>query len=235
MKDLIVVLFGDWAGEFNLYSCLLRLALSLVLAMMAGSERATKLHAAGLKTFICVSLVAALGAFGDLFLMASGATFSFIVPAIVIGVAIISGNTLLYSSKNQLRELTTSIGLWAVALITVTVCFGLYTVGLVAFILFMLCITLLPKLEKKLKRESKYLELHIELKTKDGLQTFIATIRKIGLLVKGVEPNPAYINSGLSVYSVTLQMGGVMKGKSHKEIVEAISGLEIVNFAEEVY
>ena len=235
--DAIAKLLGEWSQNFNIYSCIFRLVLAVILAMIAGSERATKLHAAGLKTFICVAMVASLGALGDLYLTAVvGAGFGFIVPAVVIGIAIISGNTLLYSSKNKLRGLTTSVGLWVVGLIAVVIGFGLYTIGLIAFVIFMSAIMILPKVEKFIKKRSVYLELHIELKSREGLQVFIGTLRKVGLQVKDIEANPAFANSGLAVYSVTVKINDPsLKDKSHADIVAALSALENVNYVEEIY
>ena len=235
--DFIANVLGEWSQTFSVYSCLFRIALAVVIAMLAGSERATKLHSAGLKTFICVSLVASLGAVGDLYLTQEvGLSFGFIVPAVIIGIAIISGNTLLYSSKNQLRGLTTSVALWVVALLSIAIGFGLYTIGIVAFVIFMVVLMILPKVEKALKKRSKYLELHIELKSRDGLAIFISTIRKFGLKVKDIESNPAYANSGLAVYSVTVKITSKeLAAKTHADIVAALSALENVNYVEEIY
>ena len=94
----------------------------------------------------------------------------------------------------------------------------------------------LPKVEKALKKRSKYLELHIELKSRDGLPMFISTLRKFGLTVKDIEANPAYANSGLGVYSVTVKITSKdLAQKSHADIVAALSTLENVNYVEEIY
>ena len=66
--DIISKLLGAWSAEFNAWSCLLKIFLSTFLATLAGTERATKLHSAGIKTFICVSLAGTLCALGDSYL-----------------------------------------------------------------------------------------------------------------------------------------------------------------------
>ena len=50
MNDPIASLLGSWATELNLYSVLLRVAVSVVFAAMIGCERASKRHAAGQRT-----------------------------------------------------------------------------------------------------------------------------------------------------------------------------------------
>lgn len=56
MNDPIASLLGSWSTELNLYSVLLRVAVSVVFAAIIGCERASKRHAAGQRTFILVSL-----------------------------------------------------------------------------------------------------------------------------------------------------------------------------------
>ncbi len=46
MNDPIASLLGSWATELNLYSVLLRVAVSVIFAAMIGCERASKRHAA---------------------------------------------------------------------------------------------------------------------------------------------------------------------------------------------
>jgi putative Mg2+ transporter-C (MgtC) family protein len=52
-----------------------------------------------------------------------------------------------------------------------------------------------------------------------------------------VESNPAYIGSGLSVYTVSISIVSpeLKKYKTHHEIVEALSTLDYVYYIEEMY
>ncbi len=235
--DIIAKLLGEWSAEFNAWSCLLKIALATVLAMLAGTERATKLHSAGIKTFISVALAGVSGSLADVYLTEiKGLSVSLLSPAIIIGVAVISTNTILFSSKNQLRGLTTSVGLWCVGIIAMIIGYGMYFAGVVVFALFMLVIVFLPKFEKKIKEGSVYLEAHIELKSRESLQVFTNSLRSFGLKINDIEINPAYANSGLGVYSVTMKIvNPELKKKTHKEIIEAISAMETVGFVEEIF
>ena len=51
-NDPIVGLIGSWASDINLWSILLRIAASAVLSAMIGTERSSKRHSAGLRTFM---------------------------------------------------------------------------------------------------------------------------------------------------------------------------------------
>ena len=53
--------------------------------------------------------------------------------ATVIAIAIISSNSILYSSKNQIKGLTTSVGLWVCVAIGLAAGAGMYTVAVFGF------------------------------------------------------------------------------------------------------
>ena len=235
--DIIAGLLGEWSEGFNTYSCLLRIVLATLVAMAVGIERSTKFHSAGMKTFITVSLASTLGALGDVYLSeVKGVGIVFLCPAVIIGIAIIGTNTILFSSKNQLRGLTTSVGLWGVGIIAMMIGYGLYFVGILAFAIFMLVILFFPKLEKKIKSKSIYLEAHIEFKSRESLQVFTNSIRQFGLKINDIEINPAYANSGLAVYSISMKIANPeLRKKSHKEIMEMLSAMETVNYIEEIF
>ena len=113
---------------------------------------------------------------------------------------------------------------------------GFYTVSIIGFIAMMLCLSIFPRMERYFKNKSNHFEVHLELKNKDNLQNFVTTIRKLGLRIDDIEVNPAYINSGLSVYSIalTIQSNELKKYKTHTEIIEALKSIEYVHHIEEM-
>jgi len=235
--DPISRLLGDWAGQINVLSLLFRTLTAVVFAAIIGCERSSKRHAAGLRTFVVVALASTLAAILDIYLMESSkVSFSMISAAAVIGIAVISSNSILFSSRNKIKGLTTSFGLWACGIIGLTVGAGLYTVTLIFFIALLSCLSLFPPFEAYLKNRSNHFEFHLELKNKGDLREFVTTIRKLGLKIDDIESNPAYINSGLCVYSisVTISSSELKKYKKHSEIIEALSTLEYVNHIEEM-
>ena len=91
---------------------LFRIVVSLSLAAVSGCERSSKRHSAGMRTFMLVSVSATAAILTDLYL---ANTFAFGIPIIsgaaVVGIAMLSGNSILFSSKNQIKGLTTSAAL----------------------------------------------------------------------------------------------------------------------------
>ena len=65
LHDPIAVLLGSWAAEINVWSALLRIALAILCSAIIGCERATKRHAAGLRTFMLACLASAIAMMVD--------------------------------------------------------------------------------------------------------------------------------------------------------------------------
>ena len=237
MNDPIARLLGEWAGELNLWSVLLRVACCAVLSAVIGTERSSKRHTAGLRTFMLVSLAGTVAMMMDLWLFEQTRMGLFLLSAAaVISSTMIATNSLFISSRNQIKGITTSAGLTVSCLLGVTLGAGFYTLTIASTLAMLFCLTLLPTLEIALKDRSNHFEIHLELTSSLRLKEFVATGRVLGLKIDHIEPNPAYVNSGLSVYSVALSItrGELKKFKTHKEIIEALATLEYVSHIEEI-
>ena len=235
-QDFIASLLGQWSAELNTGSVFLRIMLSVVLAAIVGCERSSKRHSAGLRTFIIVSLASTIASITASFLFAKGYQNLWITAAVVIGSAIISGYSILFSSKGHIKGLTTSAGLWACGIIGLAIGTGMYTAALIAYAALLCSLSFFPIIEKYLKDKSNHFEVHLELKNKNDLNNFITTIRRLGMRIDDIELNPAYLNSGLSVYTVsfTISSKELKKYKKHGEIIEALATLEYISFIEEM-
>lgn len=235
--DYIAGLLGRWSWEMGAPAICFRIALSVALASIVGCERSSKRHSAGLRTFIIISLASTTAAIIEAHLVHSGwQGDSWLMAATVIGAAMISGHSILFSSRGLIKGLTTSAGVWACGIIGIAIGMGLYTTALVAYAALMCSLAIFPKIEKYLKDRSNHFEVHLELKNKSDLRYFTTTIRRLGMAIDDIEMNPAYLNSGLSVYTVsfTISSQELKKYKKHSEIIEALRSLDYIAFIEEI-
>ncbi len=229
--------FLEMAQQLNIFSVVLRVCLSVVLAAIIGCERSSKRHSAGLRTFILVSLAGTMAMLLDQYwLEQTGSSFPVITAAAVIGGAMVSGNSILFSSRSQIKGLTTSAALWGCGLLGVAAGAGCYALTFAAFLALLICLSLFPAFEKYLKDQSNHFEIHLELKHRGDLQNFIATIRNLGIQVADIESNPAYLHSGLSVYTVSLTVNSpeLKQYKKHSEIIDALRSVDCVSHIEEL-
>lgn len=235
--DPLAKLMGEWSATISVGSIFLRLGLAIILSAILGCERASKRHSAGLRTFMVLCLASTIAGMIDMFIIETfDAKYSFISVATVVAIASISNNSIIYSAKSQIRGLTTAASLWACGLIGLAIGVGFYTISLIGFVILLCSLSLLPGAEKFLKNRSNHFEIHLELDNKNNLPRFMSTIRELGLRIDEIELNSAYLNSGLSVYSISLTIISpeLKKYKTHTEIITAIQSLEYVNYIEEM-
>ena len=234
--DPVSKLLGNWSQEINIYSILLRLLISILFGAIIGCERSNKRHAAGLRTFILASFSCTMAMILDVFISMNGAKFYIVSLATMLAVAIISTYTTIYTSRSKIRGLTTSVGLCGCGVVGLTIGAGFYTISLIGFACLLIILSAFPHFEIYLKNRSNHFEIHLELKNASFLKDFVTTIRELGLKVDDIEANPAYHNSGLSGYSVSLSIvsNELKKYKTHSEIIEAIGTLDYVYHVEEI-
>lgn len=234
--DYIANWLGDWSKEVNLASTALKTVLVIIMAVVLGCERSRNRHAAGLRTFIVLSIGSMFAGIADIFFIENlGVNFSFMSAAVFIGISIITANTIVYSSKNQIMGLTTSIGVWTMSIISSILGYGLYMAALIGFAALMIGLLAFSGLENYIKNKSDHFEIHLELRSRNSLQDFITAARKFGLKIDNLEVNPAYANSGLSVYTVKFTViDKELRKQSHSDIIEALSVLDCVYYVEKL-
>ena len=237
ITDPIATFLGSWSTALNGYSIFFRIILAVLLSAIIGWERSSKRHSAGFRTFIIVTLSGTVVMLIDLYMNSIfGGQFFLLSALAIVSAARIATRTLFFTSRNQIMGLTTAVALWGSCILGLAVGAGLYTITAITFLTLLLCLSKLPTLEFYLKNRSNHFEIHLELKNSLNLQNFVSTIRKLGLTIDAIEMNPAYANSGLSVYSIAISISSeeLKKYKTHKEIIEALATLDYIYHIEEI-
>ena len=237
IKDPLSGLLGI-SASLTLGTILLRIIVSLFLGAVIGWERSNKRHSAGLRTFMLAFLIGTVTAILDccIFAASDNHGFFFLSACGIIGASIIAVHSMFYSSRNQIKGLTTAVGLWISVVIGIALGLGFYTVALVTYVALLCILFWFPPLEMAFNNRSNHFEVHLELTSSVCLQDFVTVIRRLGLRIDEIEQNPAYVGSGLSVYTISISVSNEMlkKYKTHTEIIEALKSLDYVYYIEEM-
>lgn len=234
--DPLAKLMGRWATDITIGSILFRLLMAIVLSFLIGIERSTRNHAAGLRTYILVTLGATIAMLTNQFIFeAYGSGDGARLGAQVIsGIGFLGAGTIMVTSRSQIRGLTTAAGLWASACMGLAIGVGFYALAITATIAILICFTVLQGVENSLKDRSRSFTIHIELTDTIYLRDLINFIRKNDLLIQRVECNQAYVSSGLAVYTIYLENKKQVKDMLHIPYISAMRELEYVNYVEEI-
>ncbi len=235
--DPIGKLLGEWSQDITLGSIFFRLFLAILCSFIIGIERSSRNHTAGVRTYILVTLGSTIAMLTNQFIFSVFDTgdSARLGAQVISGIGFLGAGTIMVTSRNQIRGLTTAAGLWATACVGLAIGIGFYTLAIVAAILIYLVFTLLHGLEGHFKDVSKSFTVHVELNDAKDLKPLLDFIRSNNIVIQRVELNPAYQASGLAVYTVYLfNKNKGMKNMLHIPIISSIRELEYVNYVEEI-
>ncbi|MCR5735788.1 MAG: MgtC/SapB family protein [Lachnospiraceae bacterium] len=233
----------DHAFEKELFEMMLRVVLSVFLCSMIGCQRTNKRHSAGLRTFMLMGLASSTAMLLDLYLMSGGlypktenGGMYLMSAALLVASATLSVHSLFRNARNQILGLTTAVALWTCCIIGMACGAGRFALAIFSALMLLFCLTAMNGLENFLKNRSMHVELHLELTESRYLNSFITTVRRLGMSIDDIELNRSYRESKLSVYtiSLTIESEELKKNKTHREIIEALSSLEYVSHIEEM-
>lgn len=152
--------------SFNTCSAVFRIVLAAIMGGCIGFERGQHGRAAGLRTHILVCIGAALSVLCGLY-AALAMGFSNdpmrVSAQVISGIGFLGAGTILTRNGSQVTGLTTAAGLWTTACIGITVGLGFYGAATAAFLIVMVSITILTRLEGGQKRytvSTCYLEVN---------------------------------------------------------------------------
>ena len=235
--DPFIKLTGfEWLQGINIWSVIVRLIISVLIGGIIGLERAAKHRAAGFRTYILVCVGATVAMLTNEYLnvlnnnSGDGARLG---AQVISGIGFLGAGTIMFTSRNQVKGLTTAAGLWACACLGLAVGIGFYTLAILSCLIVVWVFSLLPSIEKFLTIKTKRFTIHIEFTCRENLKEFITAARQLEFKVQSVEYNPAYSHSGLSVYTIELR---VLNNKKipHTHYIEEFKKYSYVNFVEEI-
>ena len=201
-----------------------------------GVERAIKHHAAGFRTYIIVCVGATIAMLTNEFinLAVGGGDAARFGAQVISGIGFLGAGTIIVTSRNTIRGLTTAAGLWGCACLGLAIGVGFYTLALLGTLILTIVFAILPTIENYFTTRSRFFEIHIEFDNRENLKQFVNFARENNFQISSIEHNSAYYSSGLSVYSISLKNLTKSKARNHNSFLEMFAKLPYVNFVEEI-
>lgn len=174
MDNMLQTIAGQITSlEVNMYNCMFRLLLSMVLGMIVGAERKRKGQIAGIRTFALISMGACLAMLLSIYvpqayLGLKNGDPGRIAAQVITGIGFLGGGAMIHM-KGAVRGLTTAAGIWMTAIIGMAVGIGMYMCSIGATLLILLTLVTFEQYEKrrKLGQESKVINVTVSEIVKD--------------------------------------------------------------------
>ena len=217
--------------ELTLLAIVLRISLAILLGGIIGMERGMKNRPAGLRTYMLVCL-------GSCIVMITNQYIYQIYgigdptrmgAQVVNGIGFIGAGTIMVTSRNQIKGLTTAAGLWASACIGLALGIGLYEAAVLGAVCIFLILSLLHDLDFRMRSRTKQVDTYIELKEGIPLKSFFTFLRENAIKPSGFQMQTEGLHSqNILAFTVTLKS----QDKNHDEIVQTIKTMPGIGYVE---
>ena len=203
----------------NLYfDFTIRLIVASLLGVIIGLEREYRSKEAGYRTHFLVALGSALmmivSQYGFDDVLSKDLVRldpSRLAAQVVTGIGFIGAGTIILLQKQVVRGLTTAAGIWATSGIGLAVGAGMYKIGIVATVLFLIGVEVLNYFFKSISLRSMIVEFSTA--NEDSLKKISALFSSKGFLISSYEMEEKTDTKGEHVYCVSM----VVKAKNMNE------------------
>lgn len=217
--------------EVNIISIIVRILLSMLLGGILGIDRGRKKRPAGFRTYmvVCIGSTLAMLTSQYIFQNIGSSDPTRIASQVISGIGFLGAGTIIVTGHNQVKGLTTAAGLWASATLGLAIGIGFYEGAIAACIALFIVMNSLQFMDSYLSSKSKDILLYIEFSEIKYVNVFLAIVRKANMNISDIEINKT---EGLGISAtITVKMN---QNHEHTNIVQMFSGVEGVNYIEEL-
>ena len=152
---------------------------------------------------------------------------------VVNGIGFLGAGTIIVTRRNQIKGLTTAAGLWAAAGVGLALGIGFYEAALVGSFAIFTVMTLLQKMDNRMHRRTKTVEVYMEVASTVTLGELLRSIRESDYEVQDVQRDSSLEtdSNGNRAYIALLK---AQKRCNHIEIVERLRQMPGVAYVEEL-
>lgn len=158
-------------NDLNLYSIIFRIVLAMTVSGLLGIERGIKNRPAGLKTYMLVAVGACLvmltGEYIFIKFDGKGGDPARMAAQVISGIGFLGAGTILVTSDNNIRGITTAASIWTSACIGIACGIGFYEGVIIGALSIFSIMFVFSKIDEKIKRTAHKINLNVEFKDYD--------------------------------------------------------------------
>lgn len=236
----------DHLRELSMGSVLFRLILAMLFGGLIGLERGRKWGSAGLRTYMLVSLGAALtmllGQYELVMVTEEWAEISSLVGVktdvarfgaqVINGIGFLGAGTIIVTGRQEVKGLTTAAGLWASGCGGLAIGAGFYECVILAFILIIVVLRALPYIETLVIENARNINIFVEFSSLDDIGAIIAKIKEQGVHIFEIEIDRGereHAQYPTAIFTIRLD-----EKQPHTKVLAAISEVESIRAVEEI-
>lgn len=164
-------------NELNTITIIFRMLLAILIGGIIGTERDMKNRAAGMRTHMLVCMGAAIVMMTNeyIYILYDNPNIDItrMGAQVVSGIGFIGAGTILVTSDNRIKGLTTAAGLWAAAALGLAIGIGFYEIAIIGGITIIAVVTLMQPFKDFVLSRTSHSDLTLMIHSKDGFSSFL--------------------------------------------------------------
>ena len=224
---MFTLLFSDWTWQ----NILIRMLVSLILGMVIGIDRGAKRRGGGARTTITVCLGAAMVMLLEQYLEAlypERLDISRIAAQVISGVGFLGAGSILVSG-HQIKGLTSAASIWTCACIGLAAGIGFIDGAVILTGLWLAGVHLVPYIENKVYRHSRYMTLYIEAATGKDITLISRKLKEDNCLVDTFVVDKPKAKGQYFQIMTTFKIPKGVNRESYLRILQETDGVETIN------
>lgn len=220
--------------EVTYASIVIRILAAFLLGGIIGMERGMKNRPAGLRTYMLVCVGSCLIMLTNQYINQVYLTGDPVRMGaqVVSGIGFLGAGTIVVTRRNQIRGLTTAAGLWAAAAVGLAIGIGFYEAAALGGGAIYVVLTVMHRWDDRMHRNSRIMEIYVELSASVTLGSFIRGIRELGLEIDNLQlDHTEQAEDGIRSFVVTLKS---RTKRDHEQMLSCIRALDGVVYLEEL-
>ncbi|MGI5976393.1 MAG: MgtC/SapB family protein [Candidatus Limivicinus sp.] len=226
----------DFARDMSLTAIAFRLVLAFICGGLIGIEREYKRRPAGFRTHILICLGAAMTTLTSQYLLLEMGLYNDVArlgAGVIAGIGFIGAGTIIVTSKQRVKGLTTAAGLWTSAIIGLVCGAGYVECAIFATLMVLLAELLLIKIEYKFARKVSDLNMFIEYSSADTIEEVVRLCREKHVTISDIEITRVPDDKGGYRYHAVLTVLASEK-QLENDVIKPVTALENVITVEEL-
>lgn len=220
--------------ELTVAAIAFRVVLSVLLGGAVGLERGLKNRPAGLRTYMLVCMGSCLVMMTNQYVNQVYGTGDPVRMGaqVVSGIGFLGAGTIVVTKRHQIKGLTTAAGLWASAAAGLAIGIGFYEAALIGGGAIFLVLTVIQNWDNRMHRNSKMIDIYVELDLSVNLGTFMQNVRELNLEINNLQmDHDGSFDGENRSYIMTLKSP---RKRNHEELFLMIRKIPGVAYLEEL-
>ena len=191
-----------------------------------GLERSRKNRPAGFRTYMIVCLSSALVMMTNQYIYNnfSGSDPARLGAQVISGIGFLGAGTIMITSRNQIKGLTSAAGLWASACLGLAIGVGFYSGAVIVALIVFIIITFFKKIDYMLTSNNRIINIYTSFKSIEQLDKFIIFCNLSDFKVRNIEITKDTIPHEISVIAIiTLEAKERM---NHVDVIQKLNSFE---------